>query len=180
MITHNLVQGSSAWHAHRATHDNASDAPAMMGCSSYKTRDQLIAELATGITPEVVFADADLGGGDGFKFKAKYSRADDRVTLTGEAAGQAEQIVLHELIHAATLKALDKPGLHSLQMRRLYEHVKRKGFGAGQYGMKNVGEFVAEAFTNPEFQRLLRQMDAASGRHAEIGLGWLCAHPALD
>ena len=53
MITHNLVQGSSAWHAHRATHDNASDAPAMMGCSSYKTRDQLIAELATGITPEV-------------------------------------------------------------------------------------------------------------------------------
>ena len=136
--------------------------------------------LKTGITPEVVFADADLGGGDGFKFKAKYSRADDRVTLTGEAAGQAEQIVLHELIHAATLKALDKPGLHSLQMRRLYEHVKRKGFGAGQYGMKNVGEFVAEAFTNPEFQRLLRQMDAASGRHAEIGLGWLCAHPALD
>ena len=53
MITHNLVQGSSAWHAYRATHDNASDAPAMMGCSSYKTRDQLIAELATGITPEV-------------------------------------------------------------------------------------------------------------------------------
>ena len=119
--------------------------------------------LKTGITPEVLFADADLGGGDGFKFKAKYSRAQDRVTLTGEAAGQAEQIVLHELIHAATLKALDKPGLHSLQMRRLYEHVKRQGGAAGQYGMKNVGEFVAEAFTNPEFQRLLRQMDAPAG-----------------
>ena len=53
MITHNLVQGSQEWHAYRATHDNASDAPAMMGCSSYKTRDQLIAELATGITHEV-------------------------------------------------------------------------------------------------------------------------------
>ena len=53
MITHNLVQGSQEWHAYRATHDNASDAPAMMSCSSYKTRDQLIAELATGITPEV-------------------------------------------------------------------------------------------------------------------------------
>ena len=119
--------------------------------------------LKTGITPEVVFADTDLGGGDGFKFKAKYSRAQDRVTLTGEAAGQAEQIVLHELIHAATLKALDKPGLHSLQMRRLFEHVKRQGGAAGQYGMKNVGEFVAEVFTNPEFQRLLRQMDAPAG-----------------
>ena len=53
MITHNLIQGSQEWHAYRAAHDNASDAPAMMGCSSYKTRDQLIAELATGITPEV-------------------------------------------------------------------------------------------------------------------------------
>ncbi len=53
MITHELIQGSPEWHAYRAAHDNASDAPAMMGCSSYKTRDQLIAELATGIPPEV-------------------------------------------------------------------------------------------------------------------------------
>ena len=53
MITHNLVQGSSAWHAYRATHDNASDAPTIMGCGSYKTREQLIAEYATGIRPEV-------------------------------------------------------------------------------------------------------------------------------
>ena len=53
MITHNLVQGSSAWHAYRATHDNASDSPAMMGCSAYKTREQLLAERATGITTEV-------------------------------------------------------------------------------------------------------------------------------
>ena len=53
MITQNLIQGSPEWLAYRPSHDNASDAPAMMGCSSYKTRDQLIAELATGITPEV-------------------------------------------------------------------------------------------------------------------------------
>ena len=53
MITHNLVQWTPEWHAYRAAHDNASDAPAMMGVSSYKTRDQLIAERATGIVPEV-------------------------------------------------------------------------------------------------------------------------------
>lgn len=53
MITHNLIQGSQEWHAYRATHDNASDAPAMMGCSAYKTREQLLAERATGIVPEV-------------------------------------------------------------------------------------------------------------------------------
>lgn len=49
----NLVQGSAEWLAHRAQHYNASDAPAMMGCSPYKTRDELIRELATGITAEV-------------------------------------------------------------------------------------------------------------------------------
>lgn len=53
MITHELVQGTAEWHAYRAAHDNASDAPAMMGVSSYKTRDQLIAERATGIVPDV-------------------------------------------------------------------------------------------------------------------------------
>lgn len=49
----NLRQGSSEWLAHRAQHYNASDAPAMMGCSPYKTRDELIRELATGISAEV-------------------------------------------------------------------------------------------------------------------------------
>lgn len=49
----NLLQGSPEWHAHRAQHFNASDAPAMMSCSPYKTRSELIAELATGITPDV-------------------------------------------------------------------------------------------------------------------------------
>lgn len=49
----NLVQGSAEWHAHRRNHFNASDAPAMMGCSAYKKRSELIKELATGIVPEV-------------------------------------------------------------------------------------------------------------------------------
>lgn len=49
----NLVQGSREWLAHRVTHFNASDAPAMMGCSPYKTRSQLLRELHTGIAPEV-------------------------------------------------------------------------------------------------------------------------------
>jgi putative phage-type endonuclease len=51
--THNLIQGSPEWHAYRAQHFNASDAPAMMGCSPYKTRAQLLRELATGVTAEV-------------------------------------------------------------------------------------------------------------------------------
>ena len=49
----NLLQGSAEWHAHRARHFNASEAPAMMGESPYETRAELIQRLATGITPEV-------------------------------------------------------------------------------------------------------------------------------
>lgn len=48
MKLHKLVQGSQEWHAHRCNHFNASDAPAMMGFSKYKSRDQLLHELAFG------------------------------------------------------------------------------------------------------------------------------------
>jgi predicted phage-related endonuclease len=53
MKIHNLVQGSDAWLAYRASHFNASDAPAMLGLSEYKTRTQLLHELHTGMAPEV-------------------------------------------------------------------------------------------------------------------------------
>ena len=53
MKTHNLTQGSAAWLAYRATHFNASDAPAMLGVSPYKTRTELLHELHTGLAPEV-------------------------------------------------------------------------------------------------------------------------------
>jgi putative phage-type endonuclease len=53
METINIPQGSPEWLAHRAKHFNASDAPAMLGVSPYKTRRQLLSEVHTGITPEV-------------------------------------------------------------------------------------------------------------------------------
>lgn len=53
METLTLIQGTPEWHAHRAKSFNASDAPAMMGLSSYTTRDKLLRRLHTGITEEV-------------------------------------------------------------------------------------------------------------------------------
>ena len=53
MNTIQLIQGSNEWLAHRAKFFNASDAPAMMGCSPYKTRAQLLHEMHTGMSPEV-------------------------------------------------------------------------------------------------------------------------------
>jgi len=121
--------------------------------------------LRTGVTPKVEALAADGLGKDkrGFNLLAKYSRDSNTISLTEGAGYMAEQIMLHELIHAATLRALDRKGLASLQMRRLFEHVQKHGGLAGTYGMKNVGEFTSEAFTNPEFQRALRQIAAPPG-----------------
>lgn len=53
MKTIKLIQGTPEWHAHRATHFNASDAPAMMGVSPHMTRNELMARIKTGISPDV-------------------------------------------------------------------------------------------------------------------------------
>ncbi|HEY0825117.1 MAG TPA: YqaJ viral recombinase family protein [Ramlibacter sp.] len=47
-----FTQGSDAWHAHRATARNASDAPAMLGCSPYMTRSELLHARHTGLRAE--------------------------------------------------------------------------------------------------------------------------------
>lgn len=52
MKTLDLKQGSPEWKAHRAKHFNASDAPAMLGCSPYTTRAQLLHQMHTGLDPE--------------------------------------------------------------------------------------------------------------------------------
>ncbi|WP_206515414.1 lambda-exonuclease family protein [Xanthomonas arboricola] len=103
----NLIQGTPEWHAHRATHLNASDAPAMLGCSPYKTRAQLVREVATGIGED--YDDATLQRfADGHRYEAlarpiaeqiigedlypcvgtegKYSASFDGLTLLEETA----------------------------------------------------------------------------------------------
>lgn len=47
-----LIQGTPEWHAHRAQHLNASDAPAMLGASTNHSRTDLIRELAAGVPRE--------------------------------------------------------------------------------------------------------------------------------
>ena len=79
----NLPQGSPEWLAHRAKHLNASDAPAMMGCSPYKTRSQLLKEIATGLS-----ADVDA---------ATQRRFDDGHRFEALARPLAEKIVGEEL-----------------------------------------------------------------------------------
>jgi len=121
--------------------------------------------VKTGANPSVSLG-GDMGGGQGFKFLAKYSRKNHEVTLSEAASDRAEQIFLHETVHSATLMALDRGGQYTDQMKRLAAQVYKVASPEmrKQYGLTlkkgtnevNVGEFVAEAFTNPEFQKQLK------------------------
>ena len=79
----NLKQGSPEWHAHRAKYDNASDAAAMMGCSPYKTRSQLLRERSTGVV-------ADVGA-------EQQRRFDDGHRFEALARGLAEELIGDDL-----------------------------------------------------------------------------------
>ena len=52
-IVHSVAQGSQEWLALRARHYTASEAPAMMGCSPYQTRNELLRQKAHGAVQEV-------------------------------------------------------------------------------------------------------------------------------
>ena len=69
MKIQNLIQGTPEWLEYRRNHFNASDAPAMMGVSPYKTRSELLREIHTGLTAEVD-ADTQNRFDEGHRFEA--------------------------------------------------------------------------------------------------------------
>ncbi len=66
MIIHDVQQGTPEWHALRAQHFTASEAPAMMGVSPYLTRSELLKQKALGIV------DAEVDGHKAALFKAGH------------------------------------------------------------------------------------------------------------
>lgn len=115
--------------------------------------------IKTGIAPSITVGDAKgwkFNAGEG-KYAAAYNPKTDTAVLFRPAS--AERNMVHELIHAATLKALTKNGIHTQNMKALYAFVKRSGKLKGMYGMTDVDEFVAESFSNPKFQNALKGID---------------------
>lgn len=69
MITHDLQQSTPEWHEFRSKHFTASDAPAMLGESPYKTRNELLREKSTGVSAEID-ADTQRRFDDGHRFES--------------------------------------------------------------------------------------------------------------
>jgi len=107
----------------------------------------------------------------GKRYAAAYSPKTDTVAIFTPRG--ATQSILHELVHAATLKALANPRSRAaIEMRRLFKHVQDSGQADGMYGMLNVDEFVAEAFSNPKFQQALMSIPAPSGSSLKSAWEW--------
>ena len=72
--------------------------------------------------------------------------------------GVNPHVILHEVTHALTSANLDKKS-HPVtkQLEKLFNDVKDQ-LGTA-YGAQSVDEFVAEAFSNPEFQQMLASMN---------------------
>ena len=81
--------------------------------------------------------------------------------------GMDVHTVLHEMAHATTSAALANPNLPEVKQLQVLLKAAREQLG-DVYGTKNLDEFVAEAFGNPEFQAALALMSVDGGKMA----GW--------
>lgn len=126
---------------------------------------------------EVVYGDpSDFPNGEPGKFRAR----ENLVLLNRDNLSEIQQrgdrifgarvmhILTHEILHGATHQAIKADtGLRryfeALQ-QRTREYVIENGIPRTQYGLKKgapIDEFVVEAFSNPEFQALLKQVPSA-------------------
>ena len=103
------------------------------------------------------------------KVLGSYKYQSERGKITAESIildsaknGYSERTFLHEVMHAATIKIMIRPNSQLTgdqvqainNLNRLYEKVQLKLSAERKkaYGLTDVYEFVAEAFSNPEFQ----------------------------
>lgn len=169
-----ISQADKAVYGMVAEGKSAADIMKFIASASRSPFNRQLAKLLmkTGITPKVTASDAKgwkFNAGQGNKYAAAYNPTTDTVALFRPSA--AERNMLHELVHAATIKALSGKGMASAQMNALYNHVKKTGKLKGMYGMSNEEEFVAEAFTNPSFQQRLKSISAPTSNN-KLGTAW--------
>ena len=95
-----------------------------------------------------------------------YFLGNDAITLNTRAfGGTSNRVLLHEIVHAATETMLRR-NFNSLEphqqaaIQSLYEmyNYAVANMPSGAYGLTNISEFVAEAFTNKKFQDQLRRI----------------------
>lgn len=100
-----------------------------------------------------------------------YDGDGDTIDLYQGATDQLHTL-LHELVHAATVHAIDSNSEFRAELETLLAEAARL-VQPGVYGLKNVKELVAEAFSNPGFQQQLSDTKTGERSLWERFLDWL-------
>jgi hypothetical protein len=112
--------------------------------------------LADYVGTTKVVVESDLRNEMGEPVAGFFDPATNTIKLDSRHAGNVHTI-LHETTHAVTSATLaNKSHPLTKQLQKLYEEVKEAL--PDEYGSKSLDEFVAEAFTNPEFRQQLGGM----------------------
>ena len=99
--------------------------------------------------PDIRYAEGSSGS---------YDPVTDTIVLDPDS-GLNDHILVHEVIHAALVRALDNPNLKiTKDFTKFFAQIKDQMGNA--YGGQNLQEFAAELVSNPQFQALLKTIKA--------------------
>lgn len=98
------------------------------------------------------------------------SHNDDLKRISIYNGSHMEQTILHEAIHAATIRAIKGSGEAGKAIQELYERIKANSPDNNAYGLHDAAELVAEAGSNPAFQQFLRSERVSTGSF--VGDAW--------
>ena len=107
---------------------------------------------------------------DSYTSPGVYFGKEDAISINTSMDQNGENIynIMHEIMHAATANIIDgvqrDPSKYSEKQRKAVDEIYKLYYTALKapktdgsfYGMRNAHEFVAEAFTNPDFQKYLQ------------------------
>ena len=125
--------------------------------STDATVSRVAAAIEQGLGNTKVVMASGLVNAEGKTVAGLYDPKTDTITLNQDA-DLRNHVLLHEAMHAVTSHEIAKNTPAAQQMRNLFESVKDRLDTA--YGATNIDEFVAEAFSNPEFQAKLGRITA--------------------
>ncbi len=112
--------------------------------------------------------------------KAYYDKQRDLIVIPDSVASDRARLayyLMHEAAHAAFVHVMDSDSKIAAQVEELraaaLDHAKRNGLDTEQYGLRNSDEFVAEMWSNPQFQEFLAQIPLSKdvGRRL-VANGW--------
>jgi hypothetical protein len=125
----------------------------MMGAQGLGRASAVAAKLSGAIGNTKVKLVTGLKNDAGEPVAGLYDPKTDTITLDADA-GMNAHVLLHEAVHAATSHVIDnKSHPVTKQLTELYNNIK-DSLGTA-YGAQSLDEFVAESFSNPEFQQTL-------------------------